>query len=156
MLIFCNLSILIVLLAAHYRRQHLNLVSGSHPRMTTMTAILLAVSFTFFLLTAPITIYLILQRTWINSADPVVDAQASLGWAIVNILSYSNNAINFLLYCVTGSKFRSQLATVFICSCTFNRVAPGVPVLVHANTNNTNTTEDLWILVWQIRTAILW
>lgn len=133
-LLYCNMNILACLVAAHYRRRHqLHLVSGNNPRMTTMTAIMLVVSLTFFLLTAPITVYLIIQRNWLDTDDASVNATADMWWAVVNMLSYTNNAINFLLYCMSGSKFRQQLLKVFCLPS--NRV---VPMVNH--TANTATT----------------
>ena len=52
------------------------------------------------------------------------DADGEIAWAVVNMFSYSNNATNFLLYCVSGSKFRNQLRKLF---CISPKVAPVVP-----------------------------
>jgi hypothetical protein len=38
----------------------------------------------------------------------------SVVWAFVNLFMYVNHSINFVLYCLTGSKFRTELATLFI------------------------------------------
>ena len=46
-------------------------------------------------------------------------ADWDLGWAVVNMLMYCNNAMNFFLYLVSGRKFRNQLkqllSKVFSC-----------------------------------------
>jgi hypothetical protein len=34
-------------------------------------------------------------------------------WACVNILMYTNHSINFVLYCLTGSKFRQEVSSFF-------------------------------------------
>ena len=120
-LITFNLCIVVILARAHYRRRALNVVGGQLPRMTTMTGILLLVSLTLFVLTAPISLFLVGPNTWMKSSDPRSVARQNFWWAICNQLAYTNNAINFLLYCLSGARFRRELRTAF---CRRNAVHP--------------------------------
>ena len=58
-------------------------------------------------------------------------AEMSVAWAVVNLFQYTNNSINFLLYCLSGSRFREELRAMFRRKF---RVAP-------MNFSQTNQTE---------------
>jgi len=81
-------------------------------RMSSSTAMLLGISVFFLCTTAPMAIYFLLDQKWIKLArtDNHTNAKVRLGYAITNILYYTNNVVNFFLYCLTGSKFRKALA----------------------------------------------
>ena len=81
----------------------------SRRRGLNRTPMLLTVNWAYLLLTTPIGVYLIVHLYW------YIDNNSGLQWAIVNMLQYSNNAIHFFLYCITGSKFRSELRNIFSC-----------------------------------------
>ena len=36
-------------------------------------------------------------------------------WAVVNILMYTNNAVNFILYCIMSQQFRNTFKSLFAC-----------------------------------------
>ena len=40
-------------------------------------------------------------------------AEMGLAWALTNLLQYTNNSVNFLLYCLSGSRFREELWSMF-------------------------------------------
>ena len=74
----------------------------------SITVMLITVSLAFVLLTSP----LFLFRTYFNfvSKDTAyIQAVYHLGHHICHKLWYTNNAINFYLYCLTGRKFRQDL-----------------------------------------------
>ncbi|CAH1797431.1 unnamed protein product [Owenia fusiformis] len=80
-------------------------------KMTTLTAMLLTVNFVFIICTAPIVIYLNFYTKWYSDKDDELQtAKSELHWAVCNLLQYINNAINFLLYCVSGKSFRRELS----------------------------------------------
>ncbi len=90
-------------------------------KMTSMTFILILVAVYFMISTTPGGIYLVIQTIWSDWTDDHAWSLLNLYWAIANILQYSNNAINFFLYCLSGPRFRRELLALF-CK---NRVHPG-------------------------------
>jgi hypothetical protein len=123
-----NVAIVCRLLWSRYvRRRHLR---ATHDvKMSSMTAILITVSVVFFLTTAPISIFLILSAMLHKDADLQQRAYMALIWAVLNMILYTNNAVNFLLYCVSGPRFRRELRVMF---CRSNSIHPA---------NNTTVIE---------------
>ncbi|CAG5119402.1 unnamed protein product [Candidula unifasciata] len=86
---------------------------------------LLAVTIVFWILNAPIVIFIIGQTYIITSADDRGRAVVILAWTIVNILQYINGALHFFLYCLTSPKFRQELKDMFKeCSEKMKRTVP--------------------------------
>ncbi len=81
-------------------------------KMNSMTMTLMLVSLVFLLGNTPLTLYLLLEHTWIQNPDPQVQAKATMGWSIVNMCLYSNNSINFFLYIVSSPRFRRELISM--------------------------------------------
>ena len=83
---------------------------------SNITAMMLTTSFTFLLLMSPMAISLTFINNYVpDFADDLLkEAQTDLAWAIVSLLAYTNNAINFLLYCISGALFRRALLS-FCC-----------------------------------------
>ncbi|KAL8577064.1 hypothetical protein ACOMHN_058112 [Nucella lapillus] len=76
---------------------------------TNINVMFLLVSFTFLLLTSPIVIVLLYGRHyWKPSTNPE-RAQFSLTLVCVEDLMFSNHGVNFLLYCISGRRFREEL-----------------------------------------------
>ena len=117
-LVSSNVAILQRVLRSQYAHRKSQHVHGNATKMTSMTAILIVVTFSFFLTTAPISIYLIQNDTMRGESTSNDGAK----WVAFNLLTYTNNTINFLLYCVSGSRFRRELISMFWCK---NRVVPG-------------------------------
>ncbi|XP_071104710.1 C-C chemokine receptor type 1-like [Haliotis cracherodii] len=82
-------------------------------KTSSMTIMLLVLNLVFFLCTTPISVYLIGEPYWLDDLTPRQEAVLSLVWAITNMLQYTNNSINFLLYCISGSRFRNTLKELF-------------------------------------------
>ncbi|KAK7497907.1 hypothetical protein BaRGS_00010778 [Batillaria attramentaria] len=85
---------------------------------SSMTVTLVIVSFTFLLFTFPINVSIIL---WHLTGEAIEDdaeltAKMDLAWAVTNILWYANSAVNFFLYCLSGSKFREDFLKLLTCS----------------------------------------
>ena len=72
---------------------------------TKGTAMLLTVSFTFILLTAPISVGLAISV----KVHPIVHTVTSL-------LGFINHGINGVLYCIVGSRFRNELKKLLCCA----------------------------------------
>ena len=70
---------------------------------------LLTVNTLFWLLTAPVVVFVIGHGYWAPGAGAERRAELALGWALVNVLQYANNAVHFFLYCLTGPRFRQEL-----------------------------------------------
>lgn len=81
--------------------------------MTSSTAMLIGVSAMFFLTTTPSTVYFLLVDQFLSNWSAQNEARAQLVFVVTNLLYYTNNAVNFLLYCVTGTRFRRALISVF-------------------------------------------
>lgn len=107
-----NLLIILKLTTAQSKRT--NEMQAKNPKSNSTTITLLTVSFCFLLLTLPSSIYFIglEQELWIvRTMQDYVGVIMS--YAVVNLMFYLNNAINFILYCLSGSKFRQGLYVLF-------------------------------------------
>ncbi|XP_052782886.1 psychosine receptor-like [Mya arenaria] len=84
-------------------------------RVSSLTAMLLAVNTIFLLTTSPVQILLVGEEYWFSNRDDSNSQVAwyNFWWALVNMLQYLNNAIHFFLYCLTGPKFRHELFSIF-------------------------------------------
>ena len=76
---------------------------------TSITVMLLLVSFTFLALTSPVVIVLLYKRYYWLPATDAERTRASLTHAFVDNLMYTNHAVNFLLYSISGRRFRYEL-----------------------------------------------
>ncbi len=108
-----NISIIIILIKS--RRQQFQASSDSirQPIKRSPTMMLILASVAFILLTAPSCayhIYLSLNLSW-GYEYTMLNLE---GWdAAVTVLRLSNHAVNLVLYCLSGSKFRGQLKNLF-------------------------------------------
>ena len=66
------------------------------------TAMLITVSLAFLILTGPVAITYVIVTVTIDS----------VGDAVITTMRYSNNSINAVLYCVSGSRFRNELMNI--------------------------------------------
>lgn len=80
---------------------------GGHIGRLTSTC--LAVSITFLVLVSP-SIVLLAVRSFRTDSD-----RLELAWAATSLLNYTNNAVNFYLYCLTGSRFRAEVRRITTC-----------------------------------------
>ncbi|XP_053400852.1 nociceptin receptor-like [Mercenaria mercenaria] len=82
----------------------------------TITAIILNV--TFAILVSPFSIFAIGQPYWFpnDTMTPERHAKLVLIGTILLMILYTNNAINFVLYVLCGSKFRRDFINLFCCS----------------------------------------
>lgn len=83
-----------------------------------LTIMLLTITCAFILLTAPAMVIHILRekgQPYFNLNQPTDMAKYILTRQISRILLYTNHSINFFLYCVTGTKFRRELAAMLRC-----------------------------------------
>ena len=107
LMIIFNSAIIYKFLRTKYQNMNTDSQSTSQALVkyaTKGTAMLLTVSFTFIMLTAPISIGLAISA----KVHPIVHTVTSL-------LGYLNHGINGVLYCIVGSRFRNELKKVFCC-----------------------------------------
>ncbi|XP_059160046.1 probable G-protein coupled receptor 139 [Physella acuta] len=115
-----NTSIVLGVLASKRKSRRVGpiLEASAQPlprnKTSSMTAVLLMLNLVFVLTTAPVSLFFILYPSWQERIRTEQDvARANLVFAAVNLFQYLNNALNFLLYCGSGTKFRQDLAGIF-------------------------------------------
>ena len=94
------------------------------PKDRNLIAMLLLVSFMFLLLNAPRFMRIIIFATVQFEPTPERIALNILAWHVTNKLYFTNNACNFFLYCVSGTKFRRDFKALFrenVCRCCFKK-----------------------------------
>ena len=69
------------------------------------TAMVVTVSFTFLILTAPTAVYMALRHNIQLSNNPIHHV-------FMNLTQYLNHSINGVLYCIVGSKFRNEFLKI--------------------------------------------
>ena len=74
---------------------------------------LLLVSFTFLFLVAPHYIHMVLFSVTDMTSTPALHADYTLYFNIKIKLYFLNNACNFFLYCMSGTKFRNDVVKLF-------------------------------------------
>ena len=95
------------------------------PKHSSMTAMLFTLNTVFLFTTSPVSIYNIGYPHWVKSETAQDYATLDLWWAIVNMLMYTNNSINFLLYCLSGTRFRQEVKRIF---CPKSRQGSNIPL----------------------------
>ncbi|XP_060592745.1 FMRFamide receptor-like isoform X2 [Ruditapes philippinarum] len=93
--------------------------SSGNERTSNMTILLVCLNFVFIACTAPVCIYFIGEPYWIPKDVPRNIQLQDPWWALVNMLMYINNSANFILYCLTGSRFRESVKKL-VCKDTYS------------------------------------
>jgi hypothetical protein len=88
-------------------------VEGQPSQLTSITYMLVTVSVAFVLLTLPSSVYMIYKATLGMYKTFHQFAIHDLIFATTFLISTCNNAINFLLYCVSGTQFRREVYLMF-------------------------------------------
>ena len=111
-------------------------------KVSSVTVTLIAVSTTFILLNLPFSAYILLHAFDVLPGSDDLEAKtlSNFIYAVVNILWYCNSAVNFYLYCLTGSKFRTECLRVITCSTFPPRKDNSVAVL--RSTNSTDLSSN--------------
>ena len=86
------------------------------------TSTLLLLSITFIILTGPVSIY-----------PAITNASNPIAMTVFILVQYLNHAINAVLYCIVGSRFRTELLKTIKCG-------------KEANSTNMNRTPSLFIV----------
>jgi len=80
-------------------------------RTSSVTIMLLTVNAVFIVCTTPISVFLIGMPYWTKTSKD--HPRDSIAWAIVNLLMYLNHTVNFILYFLSGARFRRKLRELF-------------------------------------------
>jgi hypothetical protein len=79
----------------------------------SLSTMLLSINVMFVLLTAPIVIYLMIEKRTFSSRSYVCDMKVKAKYKMIKlfciILMNANHTGNILVYCLTGTEFRTQL-----------------------------------------------
>ena len=91
---------------------------AKHQRSTErqITIMLLLVSFLYLILIGPGFIHFLYWLVVPPERDPFTYANFTLSYNICQKLFFTNNSINFFLYCISGPKFRNDLLSLFRCN----------------------------------------
>ncbi|KAK7094783.1 uncharacterized protein [Littorina saxatilis] len=92
-------------------RNGLSTFAGSNKASRQLTRMLVCVSIAFVVLSSPIGIFIVVSKSWKPSSDSS-RALFSLVSVLCESLMYTNHAVNFVLYCVAGSRFRRYAANI--------------------------------------------
>ncbi|XP_052780570.1 tachykinin-like peptides receptor 99D [Mya arenaria] len=86
--------------------------ANQNNKTSSLTLLLLTLNAVFIVCTLPICIYLIGRPYWLPKDHPDDLRLKDPWWAVVNLLMYTNNTCNFLLYCLMGSRFRDEAKNI--------------------------------------------
>ena len=111
--IACNVIIITTLLTARKARQDHMRVSAEDDS-SSITAMLIGISIMFVWTTVPVSVYFIGKNLWPASTYQDVLVKLS-AYAAVNVNYYLSSCTNFIIYCISGSKFRRALVAVVLC-----------------------------------------
>lgn len=93
--------------------QHGRQVSSANKEIS-LTITLVVVNATFVTCNSPVMLYLLGAPYWFP-AQPTPAQNLTFVAAVMAM--YTNNAVNFLLYCATGSRFRAEVRSFFSSTC---------------------------------------
>ena len=111
-----NIAIILKMMLAGKKSNKVRVVGQVHaPQGTALsknakrtTFMLLSVSMLYCVTTMPVSVYYAITKDY---------TQLTITSALLKNLGYFNHGINFLLYCLTGSKFRSEFVKRVSCRC---------------------------------------
>ena len=86
----------------------------SQRNQNQVTLMLLLVTSAFIALTLPLAVMIITEKYWIADTGHAKAVRYLLKVATADLM-YTNHAINFFLYCVSGSRFRAELYHILCC-----------------------------------------
>ena len=95
----------------HKRRSSVHDKRNSLSQQRSTTKLLFVLSVVFFITTLPASLYLVII-SFVHSTDDEALEKFNLFWAIASFFMYTNNAINFILYCVSAKNFRREFKTM--------------------------------------------
>ncbi|WAR24765.1 NMUR1-like protein, partial [Mya arenaria] len=119
-LVMGNISIIARVCMSKYKIRNQIVPSGLTTRQTQkdktshLTAMLMTLNVVFFICVSPICIFFISRPYWLKYIKTPYDtAIVMLWWAVINCFMYLNNTLNFVLYFLSGSRFREETKMLF-------------------------------------------
>ena len=85
--------------------------SSASSKTTTITFMLITVCVVFVLCSLPVTIFLCDPEYFVTRYGCCFSMNVI--WPVVTIVMFTNNAVNFLLYSISGPRFRDELRRMF-------------------------------------------
>ena len=142
-LITCNIVLVRHLTGRNRARQERRKLkkTQSQKDLRSITKMLVAISVFFIVAITPVCTYLVILSYLVDSSPSSV-AKKALAEAIVKLILYSNNAVNFILYCLTGSVFRKELVITLqqiksaVQKCIGRKVHPAIGLNQKASLND--------------------
>jgi len=125
-----------IIYAKRMARQQLNVSNANSSQISSITFMLVGISVIFLVLNLPVAVVLILEETAIEFNDYQY-AWLSFVSSIAHLMMYTNNAVNFYLYCLTGSRFRNEARAV-LCKKSGDNINTGQPASQTATTSIQN------------------
>ncbi|XP_064639480.1 growth hormone secretagogue receptor type 1-like [Lineus longissimus] len=114
-IILCNICIIYTVSRSLSRRNPASAgesATNQGSKLNSMTSMLLVVSFTFITLTLPVMAFFLYISSAPNSTYSDIARNYFL-YAVTHLLYYLNSTVNFILYCLSGSKFRAAVLNLF-------------------------------------------
>ncbi|XP_052799061.1 uncharacterized protein LOC128230657 [Mya arenaria] len=91
-------------------------ISSLRSHSTQITVTILLVNTVFLLCETPVAVFMFGRSLWIDQKVGMTTAQEII-WAVCNQLYYINHAINFMMYFLTGSRYRKHVFDLLNCKC---------------------------------------
>ncbi|XP_060554902.1 mu-type opioid receptor-like [Ruditapes philippinarum] len=114
-----------------------NSQSATDKMSAQLTRMLLVLDIVFVVCTTPITVYLTIFTDELSASDDTRTYTTNeLVWATVCMLMFFNNTINFVLYFLSGSKFRKEVKKLF---CRDKAISTNL--ITGSNVESNNLTE---------------
>ena len=121
LLTVCNV-IIIVTLGKNARRRRKMSITASDKKNRSVTILLIILCIVYFICLTPISLYLIILPYAIEEANElpflemIRQREYLQFWhALANCFMYINSSTNFILYFLSGSRFRSEVKALFTC-----------------------------------------
>ena len=93
-----------------------NQLASRDKKLSSMTLTLIIMSVAFLLLTSPVNfMYMVRMWSYDTGNDIRLRAATELAFSAGLVLWYTNVAINFYLYCLTGARYRAEFLRLFGC-----------------------------------------
>ncbi|KAL4221234.1 hypothetical protein ACF0H5_019498 [Mactra antiquata] len=105
------------LMESHRMRKNMSKVQTTtttkySDKSSSIAIMLLTVNAVFIICTTPVCIYLVGMPYWVDPAVGFTVTQEIL-WTVINLLMYLNHTINFILYFLSGARFRRNVKNFF-------------------------------------------